>query len=604
MFFCLLIIILFLFGCSPVLDGDAGLDLRDEQSDEETEEFVITEPLIGDIMVPDNYSTIQAAIDNAGHGDVIVVRTGIYRENINFKGKVITLKSTDPQDPEIVAATVIDGSNKGTAVTINSGENSDVSLSGFTITGGSGTRDEYDIESYDGTKLNFKRNYGGGILIANESSPVISNNRIIGNRVSNIGDQEPGVGGGIAVLDSSSPKIAGNIISNNFAEGHGGGIAVWYQANPVIENNTIEGNEAGDIGGGIMVAMLCRPEIRSNNIKDNSANWGGGIYAAHMSEAEITSNQIESNKAELGAGVFVRRTEKVLMADNVIANNTADRLGGGIYVDNLATATVHYNFIENNQAAVEGGAIWVSKDSRVYLIWLDKDSLPHYAWPDQYNNQGNIPDNINLVKDEYAVNNFINIPLRYKSVQEFLEKAIPESHLRVEIPEFRNLNEISNRQLLFMVAFSNYTTISEDDQERSIILAEDIERTARIMFGLDADKLVHDHIDPYFAWDSENELYFWHWPAGAAGSSKIKVIDIEETADSFIVDTVSFISSYSPYDYEGDYIYDDYGNLVTHLLGQSDHAELSYVPFMPVRRFILTKTGDGNYFISQNYKLP
>jgi pectin methylesterase-like acyl-CoA thioesterase len=48
-------------------------------------------------------TTIQAAIDAAEDGDVIVVRPGNYNEKINFNGKNITLRSTDPDDPEVVA---------------------------------------------------------------------------------------------------------------------------------------------------------------------------------------------------------------------------------------------------------------------------------------------------------------------------------------------------------------------------------------------------------------------------------------------------------------------------------------------------------------------
>ena len=37
----------------------------------------------GDIIyVPDDYKTIQKAIDNASDGDTIIVRDGIYKENI------------------------------------------------------------------------------------------------------------------------------------------------------------------------------------------------------------------------------------------------------------------------------------------------------------------------------------------------------------------------------------------------------------------------------------------------------------------------------------------------------------------------------------------
>src|SRR5262249_2799980 len=83
------------------------------------------------INVPGNQATIQAGIDAANAGDTVLVGPGAYAENINFRGKAITVTSSAGP-----ATTIIDGSAKGPVVTFNSGEATSSKLSGFTIQNG------------------------------------------------------------------------------------------------------------------------------------------------------------------------------------------------------------------------------------------------------------------------------------------------------------------------------------------------------------------------------------------------------------------------------------------------------------------------------------
>ena len=106
-----------------------------------------------------SYSVIQDAIDDASDGDTILVEPGIYPENVNFNGKNIVVQGENRE------TTIINGSQSGTVVTFESGEDSTAVLTGFTITNGSGYID-------DTVKL------GGGIYIEN-ASPIIENNIIV-----------------------------------------------------------------------------------------------------------------------------------------------------------------------------------------------------------------------------------------------------------------------------------------------------------------------------------------------------------------------------------------------------------------------------------------
>jgi pectin methylesterase-like acyl-CoA thioesterase len=65
------------------------------------------------LRVPEQYKTIQAAINAAGPGYEIVVSPGTYNENLDLTGKKnMTIRGTNPDDPLTILATVIDGDKK------------------------------------------------------------------------------------------------------------------------------------------------------------------------------------------------------------------------------------------------------------------------------------------------------------------------------------------------------------------------------------------------------------------------------------------------------------------------------------------------------------
>ena len=124
---------------------------------------------------PADFNNIQAAINSAINGDTIIVQPGTYtgngNRNISFNGKRITVRSIDPCDPCVIAATVIncegvDGEvRRGFSFT--GGETSQTIMEGVTITGG------YADGQWPSCN-------GGAIYCS--SAPTIRRCRIIGNR--------------------------------------------------------------------------------------------------------------------------------------------------------------------------------------------------------------------------------------------------------------------------------------------------------------------------------------------------------------------------------------------------------------------------------------
>ena len=90
------------------------------------------------IHVPDDYSSIQSAIEVSFDGDLIIVQPGIYVENLNFSGKAITLGSLfyTTQDTSYISQTIIDGNQNGSVITFNNEEDSTAVLTGFSISNG------------------------------------------------------------------------------------------------------------------------------------------------------------------------------------------------------------------------------------------------------------------------------------------------------------------------------------------------------------------------------------------------------------------------------------------------------------------------------------
>jgi hypothetical protein len=96
------------------------------------------------IHVPSEQPSIQAGINTASNGDTVEVSPGTYFENINFKGKLITVTST--AGPKV---TTINGRGANAVVIFSSGETTAAVLSGFTVTNGSASGEIVAVEGGD-----------------------------------------------------------------------------------------------------------------------------------------------------------------------------------------------------------------------------------------------------------------------------------------------------------------------------------------------------------------------------------------------------------------------------------------------------------------------
>jgi hypothetical protein len=189
------------------------------------------------------YTTIQSAIDASTNGDTIVVAPGTYYENIDFKGKAITVTSGATSYLGS-SGTIIDGSKGiGFAVTFQGNETAASVINGFTIQNATGGKSSNVFLS------------SGGVGVIN-GTPTISNNTFTHNLCN-------------AIYSEGSPLIVGNEIDNTLdIQGHctfGAGSAIWLEGSLVspnarvvgnlIQNNTQSSHEDAGGNGGSGVAV-------------------------------------------------------------------------------------------------------------------------------------------------------------------------------------------------------------------------------------------------------------------------------------------------------------------------------------------------------------
>jgi endonuclease/exonuclease/phosphatase family metal-dependent hydrolase len=187
----------------PACDiSDPADDLIDTKDVDAFSQVWLTMPPVHNVTQGTWYGFIQTAINDAQNGDEIEVAAGTYYEAINFKGKAITLRSTNPSDPCVVAETVIDGGGYYHVVKCVSGEDVSTVLNGFTITGG---------DANGPTGIN---KCGGGMYCEN-SSPTVTNCMFIVNFA---------VDGGGMFNYNSDPNVTNCTFSDNSSGSRGGGM--------------------------------------------------------------------------------------------------------------------------------------------------------------------------------------------------------------------------------------------------------------------------------------------------------------------------------------------------------------------------------------------
>lgn len=264
----------------------------------------------GTIYVPDDFPTIQEAVYNASLGDTIIVRAGIYYENL-IVNQTVVLRGEDKTN------TIIDGRGIDHVITL---KNNSITITKFTIRNSknySGIEiDQFGNQTiYDNTFLN--NAYGISLLFTDGNT--VFDNSFIDNGIASIN-----------IGASSANNVTRNYVSQSTY-----GIKLEGS-----DNNFIVGNTVSDASYGIYMYSSNWNEVDENNVQSEVV----GIYSVYSSDNNIRNNIVSESAygIELYGGTY-----------NNVFNNTVIQNAYGITLVYSNTNDIYGNLVSNNNWAIQ-----------------------------------------------------------------------------------------------------------------------------------------------------------------------------------------------------------------------------------------------------------
>ena len=299
--------------------------------------FIAATPMLGTsasggqvLRVPDDYPTIQAAINAAAEGDVVHVRAGLYNENVVVSTSGVRLHGD--------AGAVIDGAGL-TGV-------------GIFIRGASAAAPVSGVEVSHFEVTNFER----GIIVQWASHVRLQHNDVHDN-VDKTGTVVLGDGAGIELITTHFTDVSHNNVRNN-SEG-GIHLRVGSTQN-TIHHNRVNENGTGRLidleGRGIMVTGA---GTHDNRIEHNEilGNYGRGVMISRPAgTAPVTGNVVAHNRLHAnyrsGVSIMFAATGNFVLHNDARDNNLSGL--APCYQCNLFDMSIGGNIWEKNRGTFNG----------------------------------------------------------------------------------------------------------------------------------------------------------------------------------------------------------------------------------------------------------
>ncbi|MBS7621665.1 right-handed parallel beta-helix repeat-containing protein [Candidatus Bathyarchaeota archaeon] len=221
------------------------------------------------IIVPDDYATIQEAVNAAEAGDIIYVKTGVYHEHVTVEKNNLTLIGESAEE------TIIDGDGEGTVLYIKANY---TTVKNFTIRK-SGLRPDSALfldHAYNSFVWgNILQSYYAGIRIYGSSQCEIVSNYVKNGSV------------GVWVEESSMIIIRGNNITENED-----GIRIYGSEKCTVFGNNLDSNGMY----GVEIYQSSHSILSGNSIINSAV--GIRLYAS--SHNKIFHNNFINNTKQVG----------------------------------------------------------------------------------------------------------------------------------------------------------------------------------------------------------------------------------------------------------------------------------------------------------------
>ncbi len=313
----------------------------------------------GTVIVPDDYSSIQSALDAVAAFDTVVVKAGTYtgagNNNLVFPVDNISLIAEDgPVVTELNGQ--FDGITPVRACELSSSYGDNILISGFTFT-------------------NFGGAMRGGAVFNATFSSLIENCRFIQNSASNWGGAIYGSEGSHLFLIDC--EFSANQTTEHAS--YGGAIGGWG-ASFTAENCLFKQNVAPGYGGAMFFSHGNTPTFTDCQFIGNDAIHGGAIghYAV---DGSYTGCTIVGNSAsQLGGAVFLQDRCSPVFANGTVYDNSGGT-GSAFYIQERNSANASEPVFENMLVAF-------NSDDRAFYV-IGSSAAPVFSCTDIFGNPGN-----------------------------------------------------------------------------------------------------------------------------------------------------------------------------------------------------------------------